>query len=329
MRILVIGSNSFSGASLINYLLNKNHKIIGFSRRKEINKLFLPYKNNKNLKNFQFFQIDLNKNLTTALKVIKKLRPSVIVDFSAQGMVSESWNNPDHWYKTNLLSKVKLVESLKRFKFIKKFINFSTPEIYGSSKRSFKENQSINPSTPYALSKAAFDLHLLNMFKNFKFPAIITRAANVHGKHQQLYRIIPRTIMYIKLNKKLILEGGGKSFRSFIHIDDVSRALYKIIMQGKSGEIFHISTKKMTSIRNIVKIICKIMNVNYKKFVKEIKKDRIGKDKNYQISSYKLRKNFHWNEKISLDQGIEATIHWIEKNFNKLKKQSLNYKHIV
>ena len=71
------------------------------------------------------------------------------------------------------------------------------------------------------------------------------------------------------------------------------------------------------------------MNVNYKKFVKETKKDRIGKDKSYQISSRKLRKSFHWNEKISLYQGIETTIDWIEKNFNKLKKQSLNYKHIV
>ena len=90
-----------------------------------------------------------------------------------------------------------------------------------------KRKFSFNPSTPYALSRASGDLHLRNMFNAFKFPVIFTRAANVFGESQQLYRIIPKSIVSFKLNRQMVLDGGGISERSFIHIDDVSNALFK------------------------------------------------------------------------------------------------------
>ena len=94
-KYLVIGSNSFSGSNFINYILSKkNIKIIGTSRSKEINKVYLPYKNNKYLKNYSFFKIDLIKDLKKLIEIIRKFKPSYIINFSAQGMVSESWKSP-------------------------------------------------------------------------------------------------------------------------------------------------------------------------------------------------------------------------------------------
>ena len=97
-------------------------------------------------------------------------------------------------------------------------------KFYGSCSGLVDENHPFSPSTPYATSRAACDMHLLNFFKNYNFPVVFTRAANVYGPGQQLYRIIPRTILFIKLGKKLQLHGGGKSLRSFIHIRDVAEA---------------------------------------------------------------------------------------------------------
>lgn len=325
-KYLVIGSNSFSGSNFINYILSKkNIKIIGTSRSKEINKVYLPYKNNKYLKNYSFFKIDLNKDLKKLIKIIRKFKPSYIINFSAQGMVSESWKSPLDWYQTNLISQIRLHDEIRKFKFIKKYIHFTTPEVYGSSNRMLKENVNFNPSTPYAASRAACDLHLNTFYKAYKFPIIFTRTANVYGPGQQIYRIIPKTILFAMKKKKLPLHGGGKSLRSFIHIDDVSSSIYGIIKKGKIGTTYHISTDQFISISKLVEMILKKMSLK-KKFIK-ISKDRLGKDHSYKLSTKLIKKQIKWKPEIKLDEGLNDTINWVDKNYKVLKKHKTEYIH--
>ena len=115
------------------------------------------------------------------------------------------------------------------------------------------ENFDFNPTTPYAISRACFDNHLLLMFKYFNFPVVFTRASNVYGPCQKLYRIIPASIISASSNNKLKLDGGGNSKRNFIYVDDVVNATYKIALKGKKGESYHISSKEIISIKNLVK----------------------------------------------------------------------------
>ncbi len=323
--VLVIGSNSFAGSNFINFLLNKNCRVLGISRSNEYKELFLRYKTSKRIKNFKFYKMDLNKDLKKILILIKTKKPKYIVNFSAQGMVAESWIRPLDWYETNLISQTNLVENLKHLKFLKKFIQFSTPEVYGNTKSFQKENFNFNPTTPYANSRASIDFHLRNLFKAYKFPVIFTRTANIYGPGQQIYRIVPKTILSAMLKKKLPLHGNGQSFRSFIYIDDVSKALFKILFSGKIGETYHISTNNLVSIKKLVLIIFKKLGVDQKLFYNV--KDRIGKDMSYKLSSNKLRKKFGWKPLVSLDDGLNETYNWIFKNINFLKKIKKNYKH--
>ena len=113
---LILGSNSFSGSNLIDYLLNKKHKVIGVSRSKEIKKEFLPYSYNLNSKLFIFKKVDINKDLKKLARVVKKYKPSIIVNYIAQGMVAESWIKPEDWYRTNVVSQVLLYKELAKFK---------------------------------------------------------------------------------------------------------------------------------------------------------------------------------------------------------------------
>lgn len=324
--ILIIGSNSFSGASFINYVLNKNFKVIAVSRSKEKKFIFLPYFKNKNKKKLKFFQVDLNHDVSKLLKIIKKFKPKFIINYAAQSMVAESWEKPLHWYQTNVISHVNLIESIKKLKFIKKYINFTTPEVYGSQNFWQSENFSFNPSTPYAISRAATDYHLLSLFRNFKFPVIFVRTANIYGPGQQLYRVIPKAILHCLLNKKIILHGGGIAKRSFVYMDDVSDALYKILIRGKLGETYHISGKKLISIKNLIIVIKKICKKDSNNNIK-ISKDRIGKDLFYKLSSEKIRKTLGWRDEIELDKGIKNTVDWIIKNFKFIKKQNCKYVH--
>lgn len=324
--ILILGSNSFAGSCLINFLLNKKYKISGISRSKEKSRIELLYKKNKNLKNFSFYKIDINKNPKKLYNLIKLKKPDFIIDFLGQGMVAESWNNPDQWFNTNVLSKIKLLTQLNKFNFIKKYIRISTPEVYGSSDNFLKENSNYNPSTPYAITHTSIDLYLKILFEKSKFPSIIMRFSNFYGESQQLYRIIPKTIMSVLTKKKLPLHGNGKSLRSFIYINDFCSAIYAGIKRGHIGEIYNISSNEIFSISEIIKIICSKMNYNFKNLI-EYSKDRPSKDYKYFMSSNKIKKELGWKNNTSFSIGIDKTIEWYKKNYNNFKNIKYEYIH--
>ena len=327
-NFLVIGRNSFSGAYFTKYLLEKGHNVCGISRSKEPNEVFLPYKWTDDLDtNFEFVQLDLNSNLNEIKELIKSRRPEYVVNFAAQGMVAESWLTPEHWYQTNVVSQVKLHDELRKIDCIKKYVHISTPEAYGSSDGGWlKENYHFSPSTPYAVSRAACDLHLLSFYKAYGFPVVFTRAANVYGAGQQLYRIIPRAMLSARLGRKLNLHGGGVSVRSFIHMEDVSSATYNVALQGNTGETYHISTNQTVSIRILVEKICEMTNIEFSDLVEETE-DRLGKDQSYLLNSNKLRDNFAWTDNINLDTGLNQTLSWVDQNISILKSMPMDYEH--
>ena len=324
--VVVIGSNSFSGASFVDYLLDQGEKVVGISRSEEPSPVFLPYKDNKNLANFTFQQGDLNNDLDKILSVIGDLKAEIVVNFAAQGMVAQSWQIPEHWFQTNAVANVKLHDGLRKFDFLKKYVHISTPEVYGSTDGLIQEHRHYNPSTPYAVSRAAADLSLWSFFQTYKFPVVFTRAANVYGPGQQLYRIIPRAILYARLGKKLSLHGGGVSVRSFIHIRDVADATWKVAQNAAPGEIYHISTPRNISIKECVEMIAKSTGVPFEELA-EVGEERPGKDAAYLLDSSALRKNLAWEDRISLEDGVKDTIDWVDRNLEAMKSLPQDYIH--
>jgi len=323
-KIVVIGSNSFSGASFLPYAIDDGFEVVGVSRSKEPDSVFLPYKYLGG--NIEFHQLDLNHDLDKIMALINSKKPEYVVNFAAQSMVAQSWDHPDHWFQTNVVSTVQFHDHLRRCDFLKKYIHISTPEVYGSCEGYIKESKSYYPSTPYAVSRAAADMSLHTFFDSYQFPVVFTRAANVYGPGQQLYRIIPRTIFFIKLGKKLQLHGGGVSERSFIHMQDVADATLRVMKQASPGEIFHIATNNSITIRNLVELICDVMDVHFEDHV-DIAEERIGKDSAYLLDSSKARITLGWKDQVSLEEGVLTVLQWIEQNFDTLQQQPFDYVH--
>ena len=323
-KVLVLGSNSFAGSCFVDYLLSKNMVVYGISRSNE--KKITKYKYNKNIKNYKFIKADINKNLDKFKEVINKNKFKFIVDFLGQGMVAESWENPQDWIKTNIVSKVKLINFLLNKKFLKKYLRVSTPEVYGSSIKKMRENKSYNPSTPYAITHMTIDRYLQIYQEQFNFPSVILRFANFYGETQPLYRIIPKTIFCIKNKKKLPLHGDGKSLRSFIYIDDFCSAIYLAMNKSKIGKIYNVSSNEIISIKNLVKSICAIMKYDFKNLV-DIKKDRKGKDYKYFMDNKLIFKDLRWKNNIGLKMGLQRTINWYLNNLNFLNKEKMVYIH--
>lgn len=323
--LLVVGSNSFSGSSFVNYSLARGAKIFGLSRSKEPIDAFLPYKWGPHDR-FEFRQLDLNKDLAEIMELIHLEKPEYVVNFAAQSMVGESWDNPADWFMTNTVSTVRFHDELRKCDFLRKYVHVTTPEVYGSCSGFVNEDFPFNPSTPYAVSRAAADMSLKTFYDTYDFPVVSTRAANVYGPGQQLYRIIPRTILFILLGRKLQLHGGGVSTRSFIHIDDVSNATWSIMKNGRVGQTYHISTNEVISIYELVHKICSKLGVEFDDHV-EVVGERLGKDSAYHLSSEKLRAELDWTDKVTLDHGLDACIDWVKKNIQDLKNQPLDYMH--
>ncbi|MCG2586650.1 GDP-mannose 4,6-dehydratase [Massilia sp. TS11] len=326
-RYLVIGSNSFSGASFVRHLLRLGHHVVGTSRSEEPHDVMLPYKWDAPLEHFRFVQVDLNKDLARLLATIHDFQPEYIVNFAAQGMVAQSWLAPADWYQTNVVGQVLLHDELRKLKYLKKYVHVTTPEVYGSTDEGWlKETFHFAPSTPYATSRAACDLHLMSFFKAYQFPVCFTRAANVYGPGQQLYRIIPRAMLYARLGKQMQLHGGGHSVRAFIHIDDVAEATVRIAERGSIGESYHISTWEKISIRALVERVCTMTGVPFSSLVQE-SEDRLGKDQAYLLDSQKIRDELGWTDTIGLDAGLQQTLAWIDDNLDILKTLPADYIH--
>jgi dTDP-glucose 4,6-dehydratase len=241
-------------------------------------------------------------------------------------MVAQSWESPEHWYQTNVVAQVKLHDRLRELDFLEKYVHVSTPEVYGTTDGWVTENFDFTPSTPYAVSRAACDLHLRSFHEAYGFPVVFTRAANVYGPGQQLYRIIPKAMLYARTGRRLKLEGGGRSIRSFIHIDDVVDATRRAAIDGTPGATYHVSTTSEVSIRELVEQICEMTGVAFGDLV-EVADDRLGKDRAYRLDAGLIREQLGWNDRITLGRGLAMTLEWVDAHLPLLSQLPCDYEH--
>lgn len=323
---VVIGSNSFSGSYLVDTLLeDPSNFVIGISRSPEKSALYLPYKTRLS-HNFNFYQVDIVRETEKLIALLDNLQPTYIINFAALSEVFLSHFRPFEYFQTNCLATVNLCNALRDRHFLRGYIHISSAEVYGTCEDCIAETGRLNPSTPYAASKAAADLYLMTLAKYFDFPVILVRSTNVYGKHQQLYKIIPRTIIYLKTGRKIGLHGGGKVIKSFIHIRDVVRGVIQAMRLGKPGEVYHFSTENGMTVEEVVKRICELMGYDFKTHTVAVE-ERLGQDARYLLNCAKAQHELEWSPQVPLEDGLKEVIGWIEGNWEAISREPLIYIH--
>ncbi|MGD0476322.1 MAG: NAD-dependent epimerase/dehydratase family protein, partial [Candidatus Velthaea sp.] len=220
-RVAVLGSNSFSGSDFVDLLLDDPlNDVLGISRSAESSPAFLRHLRRRSPQ-YRFARFDLNADMPSILHALDAFEPQYLVNFAAQSEVLPSWEHPDHWFETNTVALAKLINHLQKRSYLKRYVHISSPEVYGSCEGTVLETAPLNPSTPYAASKAAADLLLATYRRAYDMPIVWIRATNVYGEGQQLFKIIPRSVIYAKLGRTIELHGGGRAVKSYIHIRDV------------------------------------------------------------------------------------------------------------
>ena len=322
----VIGSNCFTGSHIIDTLLeDPSNSVIGFSRSPEKNAFYLPYKRH-NSKNFRFIQVDLVRQSEQLVALLDEFQPEYVIFVAALSEVETSNYHPLEYFNTNATGVIRLCQQLRSKSYLKKYIHISSAEVYGNCEKPLLEDAPLRPSTPYAVSKAAADLFLLTLHKNFGFPAVIMRFTNVYGRHQQLYKIIPRTIINLKKGVKTKLHGGGKAVKTWVHIRDIANAVEVTAKLGKIGGIYHFSDEHTYSVADLVQRICELMGKDFEANIERVD-ERLGQDAQYLLDYAKAETELSWFPQVDFDPGLKETIRWIEDGWKEVENDSLVYVH--
>jgi len=325
--ILVLGANAFSGQDFVDLMLDQpGFRVLGVSRSAERSDLFLKYRLRPATDNFRYHQLDLNRDIDQILALCDAERPAWIINFAAQSEVAPSWRHPEHWFQTNTVALARLVNHLARQDYVQRYLHVSSPEVYGTCVGTVDEHSPVNPSTPYAASKAAADMLLRVYQQQYGFPLLTVRATNVYGSRQQLFKIIPRSAIYMRRNKVIPLHGGGVAVKSFIHVRDVSRGELAILERGEVGRIYHLSPDQGIAVRDVVERVAQKMERAFED-VCEIVDERPGQDAAYVIDSSAARTQLDWKPQISFDAGLDEVLSWVNRYWEQIQEQPLEYIH--
>jgi dTDP-glucose 4,6-dehydratase len=312
MNVLVTGGLGFIGSNYINYAVKK------FSTINFYNLDCLNYcsslENIKvmNLPNYNFIKGNIcDYNLI--VKILKNNNITHIIHFAAQSHVDTSFTDSLRYTEDNVKGTHTLLEAVKNTNLDIIFLHFSTDEVYGESKldeNAKTELSLLSPTNPYAASKAAAEMYVNSYIHSFNLKGIITRCNNVYGNNQYHEKLIPKFIKLLKENKKCTIHGDGKALRTFIHVDDVSRAIEFILDKGQIGEIYNIGSdiNNEMNVLNLTKLlIFKIKkDYDFEKYIEYVD-DRPFNDQRYFITNDKI-KNLGWKQEIDFEDGINLLI---------------------
>jgi dTDP-glucose 4,6-dehydratase len=312
-KILVTGGAGFIGSNFVRMVLAEqpNCFIVNIDK--------LTYAGNlENLEGFLkhpnhvFVKADINDGKTVE-ELIEKYKIEAIINFAAESHVDRSIIAPKIFIETNVTGTLTLLQAACDKK-IEKFLQISTDEVYGQlgPTGKFTEETPLSPNSPYSASKAAADYLVKAFGHTWGLNYNITRCSNNYGPYQFPEKMIPLMINNALNDKSLPVYGDGLHVRDWIHTEDHCRAIWKVLAEGRPGEIYNIGSSCEKPNIEVVKTILKLLKKpeSLITFVK----DRPGHDRRYAMDASKIVSQLNWKPQISFEEGLKKTIDWYLQN---------------
>lgn len=312
-NILVTGGAGFIGSNFINYILSKHddYNIVNLDKLTYAGNLenLIPSQDNKN---YKFIHSDIT-NTELVKFLFEKYELQYVINFAAESHVDRSILSSREFVTTNVLGTNILLDVARIFN-VKKFLQISTDEVYGSLGKDglFTEETPLSPNSLYSSSKASADMLALSNFKTYGLPVIITRCSNNYGPYQFPEKLIPLMIINSLNDKNLPVYGDGKNIRDWIYVLDHCRAIEMVFESGTNGEVYNVGASTEMENIEIIKLILK--HLQKPESLIEYVKDRLGHDRRYAIDSSKIQNELGWSPNYSFEDAIIKTIDWYISN---------------
>lgn len=307
MRIVITGGAGFIGSEMVRQLTALDHEIIVIDS--------LTYAGNEETlvdvrDEIVFHKIDI-RDQNQLDDFFNNLEVDAVVNFAAETHVDNSIRTPGIFLETNILGTFNLLEAAKNHKF--RFLQVSTDEVYGSIRKGFfSEIDKLDPSSPYSASKAAAELMLQAYVKTYSIEALGVRCSNNYGHYQHFEKLIPAFIARMLQGKKLPIYGSGMNIREWIHVSDSVSGIITVLLQGKVGDFYNISSNEFRSNLEVATSIIDYFGGGPESI--EHVPDRLGHDFRYAITSEKIRTELGWNPTVEFKNGLSVTIDWYVAN---------------
>jgi dTDP-glucose 4,6-dehydratase len=266
---------------------------------------------------YSYHQIHVVFEHDRLFELLDEQQPEVIINIAAQGEGAASWKYSWRYFDTNVTALARITEDLMKRKYLKRWIQIGTSELYGSVDAPAKETSPIRPTSPYAASKAAGDMHLISIFHTLRFPMNIIRPSNAYGPGQQLHRILPRAVVCGLSGRKLPLHGGGKAKKSYIHAIDLARAIYLVAKNAELGRVYNVGPSDPIAIRRLVELTADELGTPFDKLC-EMSAARFGEDWVYWLDSSAIEADLGWTPDTSLEDGVRDMANWGRKYIREL-----------
>ena len=307
--VYVTGCLGFIGVHITRQCLDKGWYVIGVDK--------MTYASNETFllefqqhPNFKFIKLDIND-----LEMLYDC--DYIINTAAETHVDNSIERSDHFVRSNIDGVhhiLKLINQKQKHR-IPVLLHFSTDEVYGDIlEGSHTETDLLKPSNPYSATKAAADMLVLAWSRTYGLPYVILRPTNNYGIGQYVEKLIPKSVKYLSVGKKIDLHNNGTPVRTWLHAEDTARAVITVIEAGVTNEIFNISGNYEEKNIEVVKKIIKLMNseTDINKYLANM--TRPGQDLRYSIDDTKL-KNLGWSANADFDTELEKVVEYYRNNF--------------
>lgn len=314
MNVLVTGAAGFIGSNLVELLLKERPEW-------NITALdLLTYAGNlENLAsalekdNCHFVKADIADEKAIG-ELFSSEKFDLVFHLAAESHVDRSLYAAGDFVRSNVMGTQVLV-SAALANDTERFVHISTDEVYGTLGPTgvFREDTPLDPTSPYAASKASSDLMVLAACKTHKFNASITRCTNNYGHYQFPEKFIPLFITNALEDKPLPVYGDGMQVRSWIHVLDHARALLQVAEKGKLGEVYNIGSPD-GELPNIV-VAKKMLEILGKpESLLQRVEDRLAHDRRYAVTAEKIEKELGWSAQVPFEEGLKETIQWYLDN---------------
>ncbi len=266
--------------------------------------------------NFKFVKGDITSPDLVSY-VLKEEKIDTILHFAAQTHVDNSFGNSFAFTQTNIFGTHVLLESAKCCEYIKRFVHVSTDEVYGEGEDfdtdPMSEEHVLEPTNPYAATKAGAEFLVKSYFRSFKMPCLITRGNNVYGPHQFPEKLIPKFTNMLLRDIPLTIHGDGTNTRNFLYVTDVANAFDTIMHKGEPGHVYNIGGKNEIANIDVARALLKLFGKEDREqelitFVP----DRKFNDLRYTINSNKLHE-LGWKELMNWEEGLKTTVDWYKQ----------------
>lgn len=320
-KIIVTGGAGFIGSNFVHHVVH-NYPEIHITVLDK-----LTYAGNKeNLAGLPENRVELVVGDITDDELVNELvrNSDAVVHYAAESHNDNSLNDPFPFVQTNLIGTYVLIEACRKYDV--RYHHVSTDEVYGDLPlredlpgngegpgEKFTAETPYNPSSPYSSTKAGSDLLVKAWVRSFGLKATISNCSNNYGPYQHIEKFIPRQITNILSGIQPKLYGDGKNVRDWIHTNDHSSAVWKILTKGRIGETYLIGSDGEKNNKEVLELILELMN--QPKDAYEHVKDRPGHDLRYAIDSTELYEKLGWQPKYTnFRDGLADTIKWYREN---------------